>query len=107
VKKDNKNLEDSFIGIRTVIYLSGFSRSTILRHAAAGKFPKPVIQEGNVTRWSLAEVIAWQDSRKRERDARISAASAPAPFVPETFAQGAVQEYFQTLPAWASGEKEH
>lgn len=66
-------LADSFIGIRKVCEIAGFSKSTILRKIANNEFPAPVIREGNVTRWSLAECKAWQGARIRERAERIAA----------------------------------
>lgn len=60
----------SFIPVRRVCEIAGFSKSTILRKIDAGLFPAPVIQEGNVTRWDLAEVLSWREERIKERPAR-------------------------------------
>lgn len=64
--------ETAFIGIRRVCEISGFSKATILRKIAAGTFPEPVIREKNVTRWDLAECLAWREDRIKERAERNS-----------------------------------
>lgn len=60
----------AFIGIRKVCEIAGFSKATILRKIAARRFPSPVIREGNVTRWDLAECLAWRVERLKERAER-------------------------------------
>jgi predicted DNA-binding transcriptional regulator AlpA len=68
---------DSFIGIRKVCEISGFSKSTVLRKIQAGQAPAPVIEEGNLKRWSLAEWQAWQQARLQERTDRHREPSQP------------------------------
>jgi len=63
----------SFIPVRRVCEIAGFSKSTILRKIDAGLFPAPVIQEGNVTRWDLAEVLDWRQARIDARPERAPA----------------------------------
>ena len=63
----------SFIPVRRVCEIAGFSKSTILRKIDAGQFPAPVIQEGNVTRWDLAEVLDWRQARIDARPERTPA----------------------------------
>ena len=58
----------AFIPIRKVCEISGFSISSIKRKVSAGKFPSPVIRDGNVTRWDLAECLEWRQARLRERE---------------------------------------
>ena len=65
---------DEFIGIRRVTEITGFSKSSILRKIDEGEFPEPVIQEANVTRYSLASVLAWQEKKKKERAERLKQA---------------------------------
>ena len=64
------NATDSFIGIRKVCEISGFSKSTVLRKVQTGHAPAPVIEQGNLKRWSLAEWQAWQQARIQERAER-------------------------------------
>ena len=64
----------SFIGIRQVCEITGFSKSTILRRVADGEFPREVINEGIVKRWDYAEVMRWRAAQFLKRDARVSAA---------------------------------
>jgi len=52
----------SFIPIRRVLEIAGFSKSTIFRKIYDGEFPAPVIQKGTVTRWDLAEVLQWRQT---------------------------------------------
>lgn len=80
-------LADSFIGIRQVCEFAGFSKSTILRKIASNDFPAPVIQEGNVTRWSLAECKAWQKARFTEREDRLRQAAENPPASKSTLAK--------------------
>lgn len=76
---------DAFIGIRRVCEISGFSKSTVLRKIQSGQAPAPVIEEGNLKRWSLAEWQAWQRARLQERAERqrletaLPASSAAGP----------------------------
>lgn len=67
-----------FIGIRETSEIAGFSKSSLLRKVKACKFPAPVIQEGNVTRWLASEVYEWRDALIAKRDARLKARAAPS-----------------------------
>jgi predicted DNA-binding transcriptional regulator AlpA len=69
--------EASFIGIRKVVAISGFSKATIVRYMDKGKFPKPVIAEGITVRWDLAEVMRWRAEQFKKREAR--SAQPPQP----------------------------
>jgi len=60
---------DSFISIERVTEISGFSRPTIYRKVRAGTFPAPYKPGGASSRWSLAEVLAWQEEVKAARAA--------------------------------------
>lgn len=64
-----------FITVREVSGIAGFSKSSILRKIAAGEFPRPVIQEGNVTRWDFAEVMRWRTEQFKKRDQRFTLAA--------------------------------
>ena len=64
--------EVRFIAMRDVSGIAGFSKSSILRKIAAGQFPRPVIQEGNVTRWDYAEVMRWRTEQFRKREQRLT-----------------------------------
>ncbi len=63
--------DTSFIGIRRVTEIAGFSKATILRKIKAGTFPRPVIAEGNCTRWDLAECLNWRAAQFRKREERL------------------------------------
>lgn len=67
-----------FIGIREVENITGYGKSAIRLKVKSGDFPAPVIQEGNVTRWDYAEVLAWRDDLIRKRDERLKNARAAA-----------------------------
>lgn len=69
---------DCFIGIKEVCRIAGFSKSSILRRIKAGRFPAPVLVEGNVTRWDLAEVRAWRAAQFAEREKRSAEEAAQA-----------------------------
>ena len=60
----------SFIGIRRVIEISGFSKATILRRIKAKDFPCPVIKEKNIARWDLEQILLWRDEQFRKRAER-------------------------------------
>lgn len=60
----------AFIGIARAVQISGLSKRTLLRWIKAGKFPRPVIAEGNCVRYDLAEVLAWRAEQFRKRAAR-------------------------------------
>ena len=60
----------AFIRIARVKEISGLSKSTIRRWIEAGKFPKPVIEDGNNVMYDLAEVLAWRASHFKKRDER-------------------------------------
>ena len=63
--------DTSFVGIRRVIEISGFSKATILRKIKAGTFPRAVIAEGNCKRWDLAEVMQWRAEQFSKREERL------------------------------------
>lgn len=69
----------SFIGIRRVIEISGFSKASILRKIKAGMFPRAVIAEGNCTRWDLAEVLQWRSEQFRKREERLKHSTEARP----------------------------
>ena len=71
-------IDASFIGIRRVVEISGFSKATILRKIKAGAFPRAVIAERNTTRWDLAEVMRWRAEQFRKREERLNKHSTEA-----------------------------
>lgn len=62
----------AFISMRHVREIAGFSKTTITKKIRQGKFPAPVIHEGNCTRWDLAEVLEWRDKQFEDRAAAIN-----------------------------------
>lgn len=61
MKQPSKYIADSALAARF-----GTSRNTIWRWAAEnGDFPKPVKLSPRCTRWLLADVEAWEQSRKQ------------------------------------------
>ena len=60
----------AFIRIARVKEISGLSKSTMQRWIKAGKFPRPVIQDGNSVLWDLAEVMNWRAAQFDERAKR-------------------------------------
>lgn len=73
-----QNPSEAFIGIRRVIEISGFSKSTILRKIGAKEFPSPVIKTSSMARWDLAEVMRWRDQQFRLRAEREQTEQAVA-----------------------------
>lgn len=67
--------QPAFVGIRRACELAGFSKSTIRRWIRAGRFPAPVIVEGNVVRFDLAEILAWRAAQFRAREERLQRTS--------------------------------
>lgn len=47
----------------------GLSRSTIYAKMAEGDFPKPIKLGARAVGWPEAEIAAWLETRKAERDA--------------------------------------
>jgi len=68
----------AFISSRKVSAISGYSKSAIARKVKAGKFPAPVIREGNCVRWDLAEVLKWRAEQFSKREERRKAEAAGA-----------------------------
>lgn len=61
-----------FIGIRRVCEIAGFSKASILRRQKRGEFPQPVVVDGNVVRYDLAEVLAWRREQFEKREQRLA-----------------------------------
>jgi prophage regulatory protein len=57
---------DTFMPLPAVKAVTGLSRSTIYECIGRGVFPAPV-KIGRASRWSLAEINAWMESRRAER----------------------------------------
>ena len=72
---DGLPTDASFIGIRRVVEISGFSKATILRKIKAGTFPRAVIAEGNCTRWDLGEVMQWRSEQFTKREERLKSST--------------------------------
>lgn len=60
----------SFVRIPRVKEISGLSKSTLRRWVKAGRFPRPVIEEGNTVMWDLAEVMRWRAEQFKKREER-------------------------------------
>ncbi len=58
--------DDSFIGIKKVLAKVDLSDTWLYHLIKQGKFPGPV-SYGHCHKWSLNEVNAWMDERKRAR----------------------------------------
>lgn len=63
----------AFVRIARVREISGFSKSTLWRWIKAGKFPRPVIEEGNSVLWDLGEIETWRGEQFAKRERRIAA----------------------------------
>jgi prophage regulatory protein len=50
--------------------LTGLSRSSIYRLAAAGQFPQPVKLSPRAVGWRADEIAAWIEQRTAERDGK-------------------------------------
>ena len=61
-----------FIGIRRVCEIAGFSKASILRRQKRGEFPPPVVVDGNVVRYDLAEVLGWRRAQFEKRERRLA-----------------------------------
>ncbi|CAD7044759.1 AlpA family phage regulatory protein [Pseudorhizobium endolithicum] len=50
--------------------LTGYADSTLYKHIAAGRFPKPIKLSpgGRASGWFADEIASWQESRVKERD---------------------------------------
>lgn len=62
-----------FVRIGRVKSISGLSKSTLLRWQKCGRFPLPVIHEGNTVLYDLAEVMAWRQAQFVKRAERAKA----------------------------------
>lgn len=62
-----------FVGIKEAMAISGYSKSAIRLKILSRTFPQPVIREKNVTRFDLAELLAWREEQFRKRDERLKA----------------------------------
>ena len=60
MKHPSKYIADSALAARYSV-----SRNTIWRWSERGELPKPVKLSPGCTRWNLAEVEAWEQSRKQ------------------------------------------
>lgn len=58
--------------LKTVITMTGLSRSTIYDYMAKGQFPRQVKLGERCVAWIEEEVVAWLDARITERDASNS-----------------------------------
>lgn len=61
-----------FIGIRRVCEIAGLSKSSVLRRVRSGRFPAPVLSEGNCVRWDLAELLSWRSAQFEKREQRLA-----------------------------------
>lgn len=59
----------ALVRIGRVKEITDSSKSTILRWVEAGKFPRPVVKDGNTVLWDLGEICAWREQHRRKRDA--------------------------------------
>jgi len=59
--------------LKTVIEITGVSRSHIYALAQKGLFPKPVKLTERSSAWVEAEVLAWIDTRIAARDLECAA----------------------------------
>lgn len=48
---------------------TGLARSTVYKYMAAGMFPKPIQLGPRCVGWLENEILAWIDSRAKERNA--------------------------------------
>lgn len=55
---------NEFLSAEQVSHRYGVHRATPYRWAQQGSFPKPIKLGANVTRWSLADLEAWEQSQK-------------------------------------------
>lgn len=77
-QQDKAEKVTSFIRVARVKEISGLSKSTLWRWiegdpangVPGGRFPAPVIREGNTVLWDLAEVMAWRAEQFKKRAAR-------------------------------------
>jgi prophage regulatory protein len=53
---------------RAVEAVTGLSRSSVYRLAAAGQFPKPISLGPRAVGWRADEIAAWIEERTAERD---------------------------------------
>lgn len=60
-----------------VLPVTGSSIPTIWRWIRLGKFPRPVKLGENLSGWLEEEVVAWQNARIAERDARVGSTRKP------------------------------
>ena len=62
------------IRIRTVINITGISKSYIYQLVKAGEFPKPVqlIKGGKAVAWIESEIQEWVESRIADRDMGVA-----------------------------------
>lgn len=63
-----------FVRVRDVLRLTGLSRASVYRLAAAGGFPRPVKLSERSSAWVRCEVEAWVRERIAARDRQREAA---------------------------------
>ena len=56
------------IKLRTVVELTGLSRSTIYDYMSRGMFPKQLRLGENSVAWLESEVVEWLDEKIKQRD---------------------------------------
>ena len=56
------------IKLRTVIELTGLSRSTIYDYMSRSMFPKQIRLGENSVAWLESEVVEWLDEKIKQRD---------------------------------------
>lgn len=56
------------IRLKTVIEMTGLSRSTIYDYMARGLFPRQITLGENSRGWLYSEVVEWLEARIQKRD---------------------------------------
>lgn len=64
-----KHLAPEFLRIRDVTALTGISRASVYRLAAAGEFPKPLKLSERASAWVRTEVETWVQAKIANRRA--------------------------------------
>ena len=71
-----KYMNDRFLRISEVIFVTGLSKATLYRLMAKGQFPKQIKISSGAVGWRESEVMDWLDQKTAEsRDGPIPIAS--------------------------------
>ena len=58
---------EKLVPLKTIMAVTGLSRSTVYRRARDGQFPSPYLVGSSSIRWKESEVRAWQDGLTKRR----------------------------------------